>query len=798
MFAALLAGCQKSEIVDPADMVEQVQTQFVALVEDFDAQTKTSMDADRNVMWSSDDHIAIFRGSTLGEEYKLDEAAVGQRNGIFNPVGSVGGDTFFAGTEIPCNIGFYPYSSDFSLVRKGEAYEIRNVKVSSLQKYTPGTFANGAFPMVAYNGDTENNVLEFKNILGVVKLQFKGNAFVRSVKIEGKNDEVLSGAATVTVFTDNQTPAISMVGTADSDKSVVLESDTVIQLSETEATEFHIAVPPVTFSNGFKVTLTDIYGNTKSVESTVENAVLRSTILAMPEIEVNFDYPEEPDFDINLTIDGEVPGVNPQIPQFEKMNINVSYSAADFTPSISLWESSDPDLLKVTAHDGYAEIEALYDGMMTDDEKKSVTITHYAGTKWASKTIDITRALPKKVEFVGLPENNTLFLGDTFGPDFGVKVSPVQASQRVTFWGDVRIYSVANGSTTAKDLGCFELAATASKGVVSVTEKVYITVIPRLVEGGVLSNSTLSLGEGESATLLIDFTPANNENYDYTVVWETSDAAVATVDKGKVTAVAEGAATITAILSNGDKLTCEVTVHKPSAAEVAVGDYYYSDGTWSAELDPSKTVIGVVFSVENPSQMGDSKLLADHPEATHGLVVALEETAGIQWQASSSNVGQWLIDNEGYNYLKDTERKCGYSNTLGLVAYNAACPAENKVLVADCAPQIELGSKTSGWYLPSYAELDMLFKYEQSTRSSMISNGAIAQKIEAAGGTPFSIERSSYNTPDGADDAPTYWSSTESSGSSMWATGVHFLYGGVTNKSKTAKTYYIARYVFAF
>jgi hypothetical protein len=92
----------------------------------------------------------------------------------------------------------------------------------------------------------------------------------------------------------------------------------------------------------------------------------------------------------------------------------------------------------------------------------------------------------------------------------------------------------------------------------------------------------------------------------------------------------------------------------------------------------------------------------------------------------------------------------------------------------------------------------MLFKYEQSTRPSMISNGAIAQKIEAAGGTPFSIERSSYNTPDGMDDAPTYWSSTESSGSSIWATAVHFLYGGATNKSKTGKSYYIARYVFAF
>ena len=503
------------------------------------------------------------------------------------------------------------------------------------------------------------------------------------------------------------------------------------------------------------------------------------------------------DYQVNLSIEGESASKNMELSQFEKLKIMVAYTNG-YVPVDAKWESSDPSLVTVTAYDGYAVVDAIYDGMMTDDEKKSVTITHSAGTRSASKTIDIVRALPKKVEFVGLPENNTLYLGERFGPDFGVKVSPVQASQEVTFWGDVKIYSVANGSTTAKDVGYFELAATASRGNVSVTERVYITVIPRLVEGGSLSNSTLDLGEGESATLLIDFTPANNENYDYNVVWETSDAAVATVDKGKVTAVSEGTATITATLSNGDKLTCEVTVHKPSAAEVAVGDYYYSDGTWSTELDPSKTVIGVVFSVENPSQMGDTKLLADHPEATHGLVVALEETANIQWQASSSNVGQWLVDNEGYNYLQDTNRKCGYSNTLGLVAYNAACPAENKVLVADCAPEIELGSKTSGWYLPSYAELDMLFKYEQSTRPSMISNGAIAQKIEAAGGTPFSIERSSYNTPDGMDDAPTYWSSTESTGSSIWATGVHFLYGGVTNKSKTGKSYYIARYVFAF
>ena len=799
MIAAVFAGCQKSEMADPSGQVEQVETQFVAVVEDFDAETRTSMDSNRAVLWSSGDHIAIFKGSTLGEEFALEDESAGQTNGTFNRVKGSDGNTFFAGTEIPCNIGFYPYASNLSLAGKERAYEIRNVKLPARQTYTPATFANGAFPMVAFNGDVDGRVLEFKNVLGVIKLQFKGNALVSSVKIEGKNNEVLSGTGAVTVYTNNQTPGISMAGTGDDDKSVTLECPSIVQLSETEATDFLIAVPPVTFSNGFKVTITDIYGNTQTLESTVENVVPRSTVLAMPEVSVTFDYPDEQDFDITLSVENEVEGVNPQLPQFERMNIAVAYSG-DFTPTASMWKSSDPSLLTVTPCEGGAVVEAIYDGMMTDDDKKSVTITHYVGTKTATKTIDITRAVPKSIEFVGLPENNTLYLGEGFGPDFRAVVHPEQASQHVAFIGTDGFGSVAYGDRTAFKTGYFELTAQTSyiPGWGEVKETVYITVKARLVESGSLSNPTLTLAEGESAVLAVDFTPANDDNYDYSVVWKSSDETVATVEEGKVTAVAEGTATVSATLSNGDVLTCEVTVQQPVAASVFVGDFYYSDGTWSTELDPSKTPIGIVFSVDNPTQMGDAKLAADHPEATHGLVVSLTETANILWQTEAKNVGQWLADNTGYNDLQNTTRKCGYSNTIGLQAYNAFCEEANKVLVADCSPEIELGTSTSGWYLPSYAELMMLFEYEQSTRSIMISNGAIANKIVEAGGTPFSIIRYSYDTPDGSQDAPSYWASTESSTSATWGTCVHFLHGGQTNRSKTAKTYYIARYIFAF
>ena len=506
------------------------------------------------------------------------------------------------------------------------------------------------------------------------------------------------------------------------------------------------------------------------------------------------------DFQINLTIDDEPSDENMQLPQFEKLNVKVSYTNG-YAPKESRWECSDPSLVTLTVHDGYAVVEAIYDGMMTDDERKTVTITHFADERSEKKVIDVVRAMPKSVEFVGLPENNTLYLGENFSPDFRARVYPDQASQEITYWGTDGIASVANGSRPAFKTGYFELNARAHYmgNLVDLGATVYITVKARTVEGGTLSNTALSLQEGESATLEVSFTPANNENYDYSVAWASSDESVVTVKDGKVTAVAEGTATISATLSNGDVLTCAVTVEKAKAATLFVGDFYYSDGTWSTELDPSKTPIGIVFSVDNPAQMGDAQLAADHPEATHGLVVSLTETADILWQAEATNVGQWLSENTGYNDLQNTTRKCGYSNTLGLQAYNAACAEANKVLVADCAPEVQLGAATSGWYLPSYAELEMLRVVNNAGLvNGQVYAGDISARIVEAGGTPFAAERKNYNYDSSTLDAPSYWSSTEASATSSWAAAVHFLHGGETNKYKHTKTYYIARYIFAF
>lgn len=75
-----------------------------------------------------------------------------------------------------------------------------------------------------------------------------------------------------------------------------------------------------------------------------------------------------------------------------------------------------------------------------------------------------------------------------------------------------------------------------------------------------VNKDTMSLTEGESATLTATISPSNT-TLDKTVKWSSSNTAVASVDSaGKVTAKKAGTAVITATSSNGKSASCTVTV----------------------------------------------------------------------------------------------------------------------------------------------------------------------------------------------------------------------------------------------
>lgn len=89
-------------------------------------------------------------------------------------------------------------------------------------------------------------------------------------------------------------------------------------------------------------------------------------------------------------------------------------------------------------------------------------------------------------------------------------------------------------------------------------------------KGITLSKTSLTLSVGETETLTRTVTGYTK----YTVQWSSSDKTVAAVSKGKVTAVKEGTATITArIKGTKYKATCRVTVTKKSSVNGGSSTY---------------------------------------------------------------------------------------------------------------------------------------------------------------------------------------------------------------------------------
>jgi|LAHS01.1.fsa_nt_gb uncharacterized protein YjdB len=128
--------------------------------------------------------------------------------------------------------------------------------------------------------------------------------------------------------------------------------------------------------------------------------------------------------------------------------------------------------------------------------------------------------------------------------------------------------SVASNSASASAAASTSVAPSASASASVSTSK----AVP--VESVTLDKTTATLKEGETVTLVATVLPANATN-NTGVIWTTSDATIATVADGVVTAVKAGTATITAS-AGGKSGTCAVTVTEAinKVSDItAAGDY---------------------------------------------------------------------------------------------------------------------------------------------------------------------------------------------------------------------------------
>ena len=211
---------------------------------------------------------------------------------------------------------------------------------------------------------------------------------------------------------------------------------------------------------------------------------------------------------------------------------------------------------------GEGESLTIPDGASLDTNGK---LTVDGGTLTQNGTV--TGDIIYKVTGVSLNTDSlTLVEGGT--ATLAATITPSNATnQNVTWSSDNESVATVdqNGRVTAVAQG----GATITAAVDGKSAECYVTVnaaAPVPVTSVSLDKTSLGLTEGDTETLTATVEPSDATNKN--VTWSTSDASIATVTDGVVTAVAPGTATITVTTEDGNKAaTCAVTV---TAATVPV------------------------------------------------------------------------------------------------------------------------------------------------------------------------------------------------------------------------------------
>lgn len=438
-----------------------------------------------------------------------------------------------------------------------------------------------------------------------------------------------------------------------------------------------------------------------------------------------------------------------------KGNITIRIESPDYIdPESVTWTSSAPSLAAITkTDDGNALIsgEAMYYNQ-TDKAYTPITITcDIDGKATLYHEIRVIAVQPKGIAIEGLSsgqKNLTLKKGQEY--TFNSTVQPAEVDMTLFRFryqsnntGVVNvpdIYSskvVANaiGSATVSvqvtDQGQYNYFYPARKEYVRYVD---VTVEPYYVTGITLP-TTWEMKPGEEGSISATFTSDGGENVpptDMTLSWTSDTPSVVEVDAatGKMTAKEVGSALITATstsVPSGSQpviASCVVTVKDASAADPKVGDYYYSDGTWGNDATRDD-IIGVIFSTE-PAIGTDVMLRNQYPTCSHGLVVSTieynENMGYIPYQDT-------YFKNNSYD-LSDDSNVLGFTYTYYMTEfaqykgdglnYNThyAELFRNDVGVVAKHTAI-VSSPASPWYVPSCAEMKLLYEVKSSVNASL-------------------------------------------------------------------------------
>lgn len=386
-----------------------------------------------------------------------------------------------------------------------------------------------------------------------------------------------------------------------------------------------------------------------------------------------------------------------------------------------VWSSADTDIATVDEN-----------GLVTAIEYGETIVTAVSGNKSARCQVTVTKRLAESVTID--PAELTIMKCEQ--KKLVAKVLPENADENVVLWksSDESIATVAeDGTLTAVAVG--QVTVTATVGGVSGTCEVTVTGIP--ASGLSLDPATADVLVGYNVKLKAVIEPENADEKD--VVWESGDESVCTVDSdGTVTAVAVGSTDVTARLGDLEAV-CRINVILP---EANVGDFYYSDGTWSTELDSQKECIGIVFYVgQHENDNSDYSQTGIGKTRCNGYVVALQDAAekGCAWGPTGKELGCFPFDSEGEavdNYSNNSGDNdwSGYKYT-GVIKAEAEANGGLSTTELSGYPAVSLAlayedtvpapGSSSGWFLPAISQLWCIYE-----NTDMLANSGAGLKVD--------------------------------------------------------------------
>lgn len=241
---------------------------------------------DLKVVFEEGDELAVFDNNTAASKYIYSTETQNFSEQSVN-----------TGTEISGVFAIYPYSEN----AKCDGSKI-DATLPAKQTYEVNSFSNDSHIMFGVTDNVEDGIT-LKNMCGYIKLQLYAkenvDVIVKEIKLSTKEDgQLISGDFYISKDNDEEEYSLKMYEASQEHSaqsgSVILDCSAqqgggVTLGNESEPTIFYIAVPAQTYSNGFQITVTDIYGRDITKGASASFTLERSHIKPMAALEIDMN-----------------------------------------------------------------------------------------------------------------------------------------------------------------------------------------------------------------------------------------------------------------------------------------------------------------------------------------------------------------------------------------------------------------------------------------------------------------------------------------------------------------------------